>query len=137
MKTRKLEQYCRLVSRLQSMCFSYEEAATLRRIEMTLHRWAEHECNGTIQRDGENSDGKPRHYYTIGNGDIIPGVVANDLERGALKRLSTIMEEHPDYIAYHQGDPRGCALYIVPKAELARTGLPVDAIYSSGIAVCT
>ena len=129
------ERHFRLVSRLQSAGFSYDEAETLRRIEMTLSRWGEHECNGTIQRDDEN--GKPRRYYETRNGDIIRGSVVPDRERGALKRLDAIMDSHKEYIAYHQGDPRGCALYVVPKSELARTGMPVDAIYNNGIAVCT
>ena len=129
------ERHYRLTARLQNAGFSYNEAEALRRIEMTLSRLAEHECNGNIQRDEET--GKPRWYYETHNGDIIKGSLAPDRERGALKRLAQIMTNHQDYIAYNQGDPRGCALYIVPKTELARTGLPVDAIYSSGIAVCT
>ena len=31
-----------------------ETAYTLRRAEMVLHRWAEEECNGTIQRDDDS-----------------------------------------------------------------------------------
>lgn len=44
---------------LMALGFTADEAAALRRISMTLHRWAEHECNGNIERDGENSDGAP------------------------------------------------------------------------------
>ena len=129
------ERHFRLVSRLQSAGFSYDEAETLRRIEMTLSRWGEHECNGHIQRDDET--GKPRRYYETARGDIIRGDIVADREAGALKRLGRIMQSHPEYVAYHQGDPRGCALYVVPKSELERTGMPVNAIYSNGIAVCT
>ena len=32
-----------------------EHAHTLRRAEKTLHRWAEEECNGTIQREGDQA----------------------------------------------------------------------------------
>jgi hypothetical protein len=34
----------KLFSRLQNMGFTYDEAVSLRRIEMTLQRWAEREC---------------------------------------------------------------------------------------------
>lgn len=46
-----------LISRLRELGFSYEEAAELRRIEMTLSRWSEAECNGEIERD--ETTGKP------------------------------------------------------------------------------
>ena len=130
-------------NRLIALGISRDDAAALRRISMTLRRWFELECgtgegqvSRSIERDGENGDGKPRRYYETRNGDIIKGSLVPDRERGALKRLNGIMESHPDFLAYHQGDPRGCALYVVPKAELTRTGLPVDAIYNNGIAVC-
>jgi hypothetical protein len=35
----------------------------------------------------------------------------------ALKRLNNIMAAHPEWLAYHQGDPRGCALYIIRKVN--------------------
>lgn len=130
----KSERIARLYSRLANAGFSFDEAATLRRIEMTLSRWSEHECNGNIQRD-VGSD-KPRWYTITHMGDIHRGPIVPDRERGALKRLARIMESHPEYVAYHQGDPRGCALYVVPKSEIERTGLPVGSIYSNGMAVC-
>ena len=105
----------------------------LRRIEMTLHRWAEHECNGNIQREGANADGKPRWYYEIA-GKRNSYAIA-DKERGALKRLAKIMEKYPQFIAYHQGDPRGCALYLVPKKDIPKD-VTIDCCYSRGFAVC-
>ena len=65
-----------------------------------------------------------------GNGWPIP-----DRERGALRRLAMLMASHPAYIAYPQGDPRGCALYIVPKESLPE-GANIDSYYTRGIAIC-
>jgi hypothetical protein len=101
---------------------------------MTLHRWAEEECNGTIQRDGENGDGKPRRYYQTRMGRIIRGEIIPDRERGALKRLEAIVSPTTGCYAYHQPDPRGASLYIVPPWELAG-GEDIRAVYSRGIAV--
>ncbi len=105
----------------------------LRRIEMTLHRWSEHECNGNIQRDGDAGDGKPRWYY--GESSYARGPLIADRERGALSRLAVVMAKYPSLIAYHQGDPRGCALYLVPKKDLPK-GADISAYYSRGFAVC-
>lgn len=131
----KTERLADLYNRLHAAGFSYEEAATLRRIEMTLSRWSEHECNGNIQRDGEDGDGKPR-WYSVNDmtGTVYRGAIIPDRERGALRRLAAIMGGHPEYLAYHQTDPRGCALYVVSKADLG--GLPIDSCYNRGIAVC-
>lgn len=107
-------------------------ADKLRRIEMTLHRWAEAECNGEIQRDGENGDGKPRYYYGPNMDRSYP---IADREAGALKRLETIMAAYPEMVAYHQTDPRGCALYLVPKDKLGDGD--ISSLYSSlGFGVC-
>lgn len=57
-----------------------------------------------------------------------------DREKGALKRLSKLMESHLDFVTYHQSDPRGCALYIVRKSDL--NGSDVRFNYTRGIAVC-
>jgi hypothetical protein len=43
---------------LQALGFTPTESQALRRISMTLHRWAEHECNGIIERD-ENRNNRP------------------------------------------------------------------------------
>lgn len=132
-----------LIRRLESAGFSFDEAMKLRRIEKTLQRWSELECgNGNdyaswaIERDEETE--KPymvRHIYSHGNGQdrTIKTPIA-DREKGALKRLAKIMEAHPDFLPYHQGDPRGCALYIVKHSDL--NGSDIHANYTRGIAVC-
>lgn len=111
--------------------FNLDDATALRRISMTLHRWSEHECNGAIQRDGERGDGLP-YWYNLNSGRRI--CRAPDRERGALKRLAAIMARYPNLQSYVQGDPRGCALYILRPGDVPE-GKDADAYYSRGVAV--
>ena len=89
---------------------TFDDAQTLRRAELTLHRWSEEECNGTIQRPWEGTvDGDPRPYrptHLSGIWSRIP-----DRERGALRRVADVCERLGLHF-YHQGDPRGCSLYV-------------------------
>jgi hypothetical protein len=92
-----------------------DDANTLRRAELTLHRWAEEDCNGTIQRpwaDTVDGDSRP---YRPGNlmGQYCEGLWARipDRERGALRRVAAVCDRLGLHW-YHQEDPRGCALYI-------------------------
>ncbi len=98
---------------------------------MTLHRWAEHECNGAIQRDGDQGDGDP-FWYSTETGRRICRVP--DRERGALRRLAAIMGQYPTLGSYVQGDPRGCALYILRPGDVPE-GADAGSYYSRGIAV--
>jgi hypothetical protein len=135
MNKREAMNYARVIERLHMWDFSTYEAETLFRIERTLQRWGERECGdangGAIERDEKT--GKPFWTYERGNGKrgryAIP-----DRERGALKRLAKLMESHGSYIAYHQPDCRGCALYIVPAALLE--GASIDSVYNRGLAIC-
>ena len=133
---------------------SYQDATALRRISMTLHRWHELECGdgnnhgswcitrGTKTKEGftHDDDGKPyleHHHYLHGQGkDYITYSALPDRERGAVKRLDAIMSNYPGWASYVQGDPRGCALYIMTPGEMA-TREPgwLEANYSRGIAV--
>jgi hypothetical protein len=45
------------------------------------------------------------------------------------------MASRPHLLAYHQGDPRGCALYIVP-ANAVGPGESLDAVCNRGVAIC-
>jgi len=98
---------------------TFIEANILRRAQLTLRRWAVGECgtrNGCISRDDET--GRPYLESFI----QFPGchnvsnyrVIIADLETGALRRVVDVCEglglHH-----YHQGDPRGCALYVSKK----------------------
>lgn len=154
----KAERKFKLFTRLQAMGFTYEEAYQLRRIEMTLSKWAEHECNGDIQRDEKT--GKPYRYhgrYLQANDPRNMHFVA-DREAGALKRLKAIVDARnlricppvhvsnaqaviqtrnaSEYVySYHQSDPRGCALYLLKQSDI-REGERIDSIYTRGLAVC-
>jgi hypothetical protein len=116
---------------------SREDADALRRISMTLHRWHELECgtdNGTIERNEDTGKVYWITYRTYGAGDRVFRSPVADRETGALKRLYAIMARHPSLTAYVQGDPRGCALYILRTGDVPDGG-DVDAYYSRGIAV--
>lgn len=130
-----------LFSRLQAMGFTYEEAAKLRRVEMTLQRWAEMECGDSneyastaIERDPETE--KPfrvfmPHHLKPSEATRYP---IADREAGALRWLKGLFKGHPDLWFYHQSDPRGCALYIGRKSDIA--GCELDQVYTRGLAVC-
>lgn len=146
-----LKRKFELLSKLQSLGFTFEEAQQLRRISMTLSKWAEAECNGEIERD--EATGKP--YRNVGQGIAGAKVYrypVADREAGALKRLKAIIlarntrECMPGdtlnlVTPYHQSDPRGCALYLVKASDLPEgQGETVESIlsryYTRGLAVC-
>lgn len=132
-----------MISRLQQIGITTEDAFQLRRIAMTLHRWHELECgdsdnygsrcitrgrksNGSFEY---NDNGRPfieRHWHR-GEPNAqyfsIP-----DREAGAKKRLAKIMQRYPTLQAYIQTDPRGASLYILPPGTDADN-------YNCGVAV--
>jgi len=156
-----------LYSRLQALGFTYYEAHSLRRIEMTLSLWAEGECGDESGRCIERDEKTNRPYMTYDkgtNGQRGRYSIA-DRETGALKRLGKIVAARNAraYVngkcinpvaAYHQGDCRGCMLYIVSAEHLApefkewraqNTGANAAAfpfhqylpsLYTRGVAVC-
>ena len=85
-----------------------------------------------------DDDGKPymeHHHYRHGNGkDSVSYTLLPDRERGALKRLAAIMARYPGFASYVQGDPRGCALYVIAKADIP-AGASLDSCYNRGMAV--
>lgn len=149
-----------LFARLQALGFTYEEAVSLRRIEMTLQRWGELECGtdaGCVERD--ETTGKPMYrpagYNAGGNRGWVESRAypIADREAGALKRLARIVADrneryntgehrlpNQEVTAYHQGDCRGCNLYLLTREQLTDkqtgTALPVDQYYTRGLAVC-
>lgn len=156
----KLTNRINLINRLTSLGFSFEEANQLRRIEMTLHRWAELECgdgndNGSWcitrgrkeKHHGQHAGGHGAHYHFIhddngtpfmeyhshSSNDVIYSAIP-DRERGALKRLDAILAKHPGLVRYQQTDPRGCALYILRRTDVGDA--PIDSVYTRGVAVC-
>ncbi len=131
MKTEtKAARKFRLFARLSEMGFTFDEATSLYKIQLTLNRWSVAECNGEIVRDEttEKPSAVSRAYL---NG---PGTYqawpSADREAGALRRLRAILtarneREHatgdasPHAVTYyHQGDPRGCSLYLVRLSDL-------------------
>ena len=144
-----------LFARLQALGFTYEESEQLRRIEITLSRWAEAECNGDIQREelrgpaGEYvGEGKPYRVYE--QGSRAKRYPVADRESGALRRLKAIVDirntrevegratEPRSVVPYYQGDCRGCMLYLLTREQLTQDGklLPVESYYTRGLAVC-
>ena len=125
------------LSRLERLGVDYDDAASLRRIAMTLDRWHELEC-GTgdgsytqwIERD--ETTGKP--YFTVENSWGRSRWITPDRESGALRRLEKIMSAYPSLVAYVQGDPRGASLYILDRSEIP-AGSDLDSCYSRGVAV--
>ena len=108
------------------------DAETLRRAELTLHRWAELECGDSdnykswaIERD-EKTD-KPYMVTYPHDGEVRRRAIP-DRERGALRRVAQLCADLGLYY-FHQTDPRGCALYVSTK--------PMDVSdYSNGVACC-
>ena len=139
MSTKK-QSIARFYANAAAHDLSMDEADALRRIEMTFHRWAELECgndSGHIERDEKT--GKPMFFNAraryVDPHDPRARCSIPDREAGALRRLGKLMARHPELVAYHQGDPRGCALYILRKSDIP-AGAQLDAIYSRGWAVC-
>lgn len=89
-------------------------ARTLRRAQLTLHRWAELECGDGHAHIERREDGTPVMYrdsrYLAPNDPRCWRVVP-DRERGALARVEKVCKAAGLYY-YHQTDPRGCVLYV-------------------------
>lgn len=88
-----------------------EHARTLRRAQLTLHRWAEEMCNGTIQREWDDEQGEPRRHTSYQNTHLTTSYKIPDRERGALARVEKVCKA-AGLFYYHQTDPRGCALFV-------------------------
>ena len=129
MTKQQAERYRHFLNALESHGVTTHEADTLLRAERTLHTWAEHECNGAIQRD--EATGKPSWHNTNSGKRLC---ATSDREAGALKRAQAIAEVH-GLTLYHQGDPRGCALYLLRPGDVPK-GQDPGAYYSNGIACC-
>lgn len=110
----------------------FEAANTLRRAQLTLHRWSELECgNGndysswSIERD--EVTGKPYFCRYPNTGKMTRSPVA-DRETGALQRIAETCQRIGAHY-HHQTDPRGCALYVSAEPM-------TDYDYSRGVACC-
>ena len=118
---------------LQAAGISWEDAYAVRRISMTLHRWNELECSGEVERD--ETTGKTFAVYNMDGPGPLKRYRIPDREKGAQRRLLAILARYPLLQPYEQGDPRGAALYIIPRKSLD-DGRDVHSCYSSvGVAV--
>lgn len=111
-----------MIERVKRVGITEPDAWALRRISMTLSKWFEMECgNGndyaswSIERDEETD--KP-YLCTYPHTGAMYKRQIPDREKGARKRLATIMQRYPALVAYVQTDPRGASLYIVKRSDL-------------------
>ena len=131
-----------VINRLQKLGFNYEQANKLRRISLTLNRWFEMECGteneaGTsfsIERDEVTEKPFQRIQYNSGGKWVDRKYPVADREKGARKRLASLMASFPTLTPYIQGDCRGAALYIL-RPEDIRPGESIDSIYNRGVCV--
>jgi hypothetical protein len=150
MTKREATRQTRQQNVLVSLGFTPGESDALRRISLTLHRWAEHTCNGTIERDATRQDRPFWSHPHAGRHCVAP---VADRERGALRRLEAIVTarnvragwvQNAGYYGvtpsasplshYVQGDPRGAMLYILRLGDVP-DGQDADSYYSRGIAI--
>jgi len=131
------------LARLQALGISWDDSCALRRISMTLQRWFEFECGTgegqttwSIERDGDEPDSKPfmRVQFPTSNGYHDSRRPYPDKENGARKRLAAIVARYPGLSAFVQGDPRGCALYILKPGDVPE-GESASGFYTRGVAV--
>jgi hypothetical protein len=120
-----------LENALMTLGFTRDESEALRRISLTLRRWFELECGidgGHVERDAKTD--KP-YFVASASGRRWP---VADRERGAMRRLRKIMEQHPGLNYYIQPDPRGAALYILRPGDVP-AGMRVESCYTRGLCV--
>ena len=73
------------------------------------------------------------HHTPSGVSSRISGFEGSGMDTDTLSKLEGIIKAH-GLTLYHQGDPRGAALYVLRPSDLA-DGVDVDSCYSRGIAV--
>lgn len=133
MKPTKAIRTARLMQTLNRLGFTIEESLDLFKIERTLHRWHERECNGEIDRDEKT--GKVYSVFECHRrGPIRTRFPIRDMETAALRKLAGIMASKPALLSYVQTDPRGVALYILEPKHII-PGYTIDSCYSNGICV--
>jgi hypothetical protein len=137
----KADRIARFYRVFSDLGFSYDETETLRRAELTLHRWHELECGNSndygmswhLERESEGE--KPWMVTSWPNGQR-SRVPHPDKETGALRRIAEVLKGKENIAGYYQQtDPRGCALYIIRKGDIPE-GEHVECYYTRGIAVC-
>jgi predicted DNA-binding transcriptional regulator YafY len=143
MRTNKAQRYARFVEMMGTLGFTADETAALLKAERALHRWSEMECGTgddrttvSIERDDETDKPYRRVQYMAAGGKWIDRrEPVRDMERAAMRRIDSIVTPKPGLSFYYQGDPRGCALYVLRAGDVP-AGEDVNAYYSRGIPVC-
>nr|BAR36818.1 hypothetical protein [uncultured Mediterranean phage uvMED] len=116
----------------QRLGLSREAWVTLCDAEHILHVWAEHECNGIIQRD-EPTDkwplGRPRRFALLDQpcGPVDCGYVP-DSAAGAMRRAKQALAGS-GLMIYWQTDPRGCQVYVYKPEECLARGGDISGLY--------
>ena len=111
----KNEKLARNIQTRTGVWVGLQDAATLRRAQITLHRWDEAECGDSNERESwcivrDEEAGKPYREVYPNRGQSYRTPI-NDLEAGALRRIVEVCERNGLHY-YHQGDCRGCSLYV-------------------------
>lgn len=128
----RTERKMRRDDALKRMGLRAEEIGTLERAAARLHRWAEWQCGvteGHVEQDDAGQWWEVRHSA----GREVRRRV-NDLGAVAWRRVVRVWQAHPDLVMYNQTDPRGCALYILRRADVGDAD--IARVYSRGVAVC-
>ncbi|MHB1310624.1 MAG: hypothetical protein ACYC3L_01315 [Gemmatimonadaceae bacterium] len=112
----KVHTVAETINRRLGIALDFDDAWTLRRAALTLHRWHEEECNGTIQRDeeiGSMTEGRPFRWIDgMGYGaPIRSSCPIPDREKGALARIADVCARN-GLAFYVQTDQRGAPLYV-------------------------
>jgi hypothetical protein len=142
MNKQERENYGRLVTQCAAAGLTVGEVDTLLRCARTLTRWACRECgdgsNWAIEREQlpDGGVGRPFMVYHGPDGYVkqYRKYAIRDMERAAIKRAEAVAAAH-GLTVYRQGDPRGCALYLIRKGDIPEGG-DVCGYYHRGIAVC-
>lgn len=98
---KKHERISRFYDSMRQLGFTFDEIETLRRAQLTLHRWAERKCNGEIERDEETGE-----VYSVyqGFGEGKHRHATADRETGALKRIAdTLVARNERECGYYVG----------------------------------
>lgn len=143
MRMTKRQRTAAFFDMMSRVGFTTTETEALLKAERALQRWHELECGTgndrvsvSVERDEES--GKPfRRVQYMGAGGkwIDRKEPCRDMEKAALKRVASVLEGKAGLSAYIQGDPRGCALYILRDGDVPE-GENAESYYSRGIPVC-
>ncbi len=130
-----------MVFELHNLGFNDQQIKKLRSASRTLQKWFEMECgsdDGCIVRISDTA-GEPIETYEgipclltfEGNKRCYTRIV--DKEAAARSIIKSIGEENDQCVFYIQTDPRGAALYAVPKEYLVNR--KIEQIYPNGVAI--